>query len=134
VTNPTENQLDRDAAAKALGYRDWADATDHRLTGEQDRQVAALVRAFAEHRLAVLEAGPEWYPIKTAPRDGTELLLWDPRFHRPKIGSWRKDGMRGDLGEMWLDDSYDDWSTGFESLPLQPTLWAKLPPPPTEEK
>jgi hypothetical protein len=41
---------DREAAAKALGYRDYADATDYRLTGDQDRQVKAMVKAFAQHR------------------------------------------------------------------------------------
>lgn len=43
-------QADRDAAAVALGYRDWDDATDYRLTGDQDRLRDEVVQAFARHR------------------------------------------------------------------------------------
>lgn len=43
-------QVDREATAKVLGYQCWADATDYRLTGEQDRQVEKFVNAFARHR------------------------------------------------------------------------------------
>jgi hypothetical protein len=52
-------QIDREAAAELLGYRDWDDATDYRLTGEQDRQVARTVQAFARHRLATRATQPE---------------------------------------------------------------------------
>jgi hypothetical protein len=45
-------QADRDAAAKLLGFNDWEDATDYRLSGRQDAQVAATDQAFARHRLA----------------------------------------------------------------------------------
>ena len=51
-------QIDRDAAAKALGYATWEDATDYRNSGEEDRRVAHMVQAFAQfrHRLAALSA------------------------------------------------------------------------------
>ena len=45
-------QADRDAAAALLGYRDWSDATDYRLTGRQDRTVEQAVQSFAAHRIA----------------------------------------------------------------------------------
>lgn len=45
-------QADRDAAASLLGYRNWDDATDYRLTGKQDKQVIETVIAFARHRVA----------------------------------------------------------------------------------
>lgn len=47
---PEITQADRDATAKVLGYQCWADATDYRLTGQQDRQVEKFVQAFARHR------------------------------------------------------------------------------------
>ena len=47
VSEPTVEQRHRDAAAKALGYHDWGEATDYRLTGAQDRQRDDLVQAFA---------------------------------------------------------------------------------------
>lgn len=46
----TVEQCDRDAAATALGYKDWDDACDYRLMGKQERQRDALVQAFARHR------------------------------------------------------------------------------------
>jgi hypothetical protein len=48
-------QADREAAAKVLGYKDWGDATDYRLTGAQDRQVEAMCKAFAAHRHAAIK-------------------------------------------------------------------------------
>lgn len=44
-------QADREAAAKALGYADWEDATDYRLSGRRDRERDSLVQAFARHRI-----------------------------------------------------------------------------------
>ena len=49
--NSPPNQSDKEAAAKALGYNDYEDATDYRNSGEQDRKVAAMVEAFARHRI-----------------------------------------------------------------------------------
>lgn len=71
-----------------------------------------------------------WHPIETAPKDGTEMMLFDPSFHRFKIGSWREDDFMNSVGAMWLDDSYDDFSCGFCSCPLEPTHWMPLPTPP----
>lgn len=56
-TTPSEalvevTQADRDAAVAFLGYRDWSDATDYRLTAAQDYEVQRAVQAFAKHRLA----------------------------------------------------------------------------------
>ena len=75
-----------------------------------------------------------WQPIETAPKDGTEIFLHCPGSTRPKIGSWRVDGLMSERGEMWLDDSYDDFSTSFESCPLDPTHWMPLPTPPDSGK
>ncbi len=72
----------------------------------------------------------KWQPIETAPKDGSEIMLFDPKFQRFRIGSWREDEFLPDLGEMWLDDSYDDFSTGLNSCPLEPTHWMPLPDAP----
>lgn len=74
-----------------------------------------------------------WRGIETAPKDGSDLWLWDPKFRRAKVGSWREDGMMAERGEMWLDDSYDDFSCGLESCPLEPTHWMPLPSDPALE-
>ena len=71
-----------------------------------------------------------WQPIETAPKDGSEVMLYDPRFRRFKIGRWREDDYCPEHGELWLDDSHDDFSTGFASCPIQPTHWQPLPEAP----
>ena len=78
-----------------------------------------------------LEALPDaWQPIETAPRDGSTLMLYDPAVRSFRLGSWREDDFMPDEGEMWLDNSHDDFSCGFASCPLCPTHWMPLPEPP----
>lgn len=47
-------QEDREAAARALGYKDWEDANDYRNTGGQIKALGNMVQAFKAHRLASL--------------------------------------------------------------------------------
>lgn len=71
----------------------------------------------------------DWQTMDSAPKDGTELLLYSGgRFH---IGSFRCDAndFDGSGGPLWLDDSYDDFSCGYASTPLKPTHWASLAAP-----
>ena len=55
-----------------------------------------------------------WQPIKTAPRDGENVLLW--WFGRPVIGSWLKRG-------EWCDETLGTYDE-------KPTHWMPLPEPP----
>lgn len=73
----------------------------------------------------------DWQPIETAPKDGTQLLLWSNGYCRKvEIGSFRPDdGFAGD-DPLWLDNSYDDFSCGYASRPLRPTHWMPLPKAP----
>jgi hypothetical protein len=94
-TQPVVTGDDREATIKLLGYADWADATDYRLTGRQDRTVSKTVQAFAAHRTAstaTLQArldamadaltpsgatkaayhGDFWFPITRTDADGEE--------------------------------------------------------------
>lgn len=78
-----------------------------------------------------------WQDISTAPKTGDRLLLWVPRAHRwnggeAVFGSWRVDGgFSGNEEPLWLDESYDDFSCGYSSTPLQPTHWQPEPGAPT---
>jgi hypothetical protein len=62
----------------------------------------------------------EWQPIETAPKDGTELLLYGPFV--PTGGTYM------DIGR-WTDyaDGFWDWSADDS----QPTHWMPLPSPPS---
>jgi hypothetical protein len=44
---PQVEQRHREAAALALGYKDWEDATDYRNTGGQLKALGNMVQAFA---------------------------------------------------------------------------------------
>lgn len=53
---------------------------------------------------------------------------------RVEIGSFRvDDGFTGREEPEWLDNTYDDYSTGYVANPLSPTHWMPLPPPPPQQ-
>lgn len=90
-------QADRDRTAEALGYRDWADATDYRLTGKQDRQRDHFLQHFARHRLSASSGMEEIEEIVGA----AEALLaaakglshgtdWNNGHHAKRHGHRRK--------------------------------------------
>lgn len=62
----------------------------------------------------------EWQPIETAPRDGTEILIGNPR--EVFIGYWDTSS------QQWLHDEYGPVD------PEDATRWQPLPDPPTEDE
>lgn len=64
----------------------------------------------------------EWLPIETAPKDGTQVLLYHRRYGTIR-GAWRNTG--DEYGECWA---------GTYMMPglteIQPTHWQPLPQPP----
>lgn len=62
------------------------------------------------------EAESPWRPIDTAPKDGTEVLIYSP--------------MVGTLIAKWNDDIWVDALVQFNgSCPVRPTLWMPVPMP-----
>lgn len=104
--------------------------------------------AFDLWQAATERATPQWQPIETAPKDGTEIILYQemadyqgqPALERRTVGHWlyQEGGTREhrDLDGNWIgqDDieGYEGWLSwdgGFtEESP--PTRWMPLPPPP----
>lgn len=75
-----------------------------------------------------------WQPIDTAPKDGTDVLLWRPGFGALDgwivIGSYREDENLSEWGKLWLENDYNEFSTGYASTPIKATHWQPLPEPP----
>jgi len=65
---------------------------------------------------------PAWRPISTAPRDGTEVLLWQPSKHRGYaiVGVYA----------VSLYGPKSEWVDCGEARPLDPTHWLPLPQAP----
>jgi hypothetical protein len=64
----------------------------------------------------------EWRPIETAPRDGTEVLLYTTAFN----GEWIVVQGAYFSSPKQIDDG---WETAF-GFHGEPTHWQPLPPPP----
>lgn len=69
----------------------------------------------------------DWQPIETAPKDGTEILLYF-RFGHIENGSFVKDRL-----------GYGQWNTFYRThcssrweTPYEPSHWMPLPTPPKE--
>ena len=88
------------------------------------RGVMSLNEKATREALISLGWTPPWgYNMEEAPKDGTMLLLKTDTGHIYR-GSWRVDeGCSGDTEPQWLDDSYDDWSISYASVPLTPIAW-----------
>ena len=68
---------------------------------------------------------PQWLPIETAPKDGSDLILW-PGLRRPvapAVGAWLD--TKG--GPCWYD-----LSVGHHNGLWKPTRWMPLPDAPKE--
>lgn len=63
----------------------------------------------------------KWQPIEMAPKDGTEVLVWDGSIRQ--ISKFTVAGLDFD-GHWWDAEGY--WISGI-------THWMPLPEPPTEE-
>lgn len=71
-------------------------------------------RMSAPTDAAALQEG--WKPIETAPKDGTELLLWN--------GAFRIIG-------RYYQSSTDGWWVA-NAIPIEPVKWQPLPAPPEQ--
>lgn len=72
----------------------------------------------------------DWQPIETAPKDGTEVLLWlGFPFSRIEYAKWYQGwGLWIDAEDPEPEDSDEVRGTGE----LVPTHWMPLPEPPSD--
>jgi hypothetical protein len=88
-----------------------------------------LSRLLGQEKLKTLPDHLRWMPIATAPKDGTQLLLY--------CGDWNGI-IVGHYGELitWDDETGDEevevcWQSNLESY--NPTHWQSLPKPPNKK-
>lgn len=88
----------------------------------EGNNAAALKAAFDAY-----EAARGWQPIETAPKDWTDVLLFDPEYendHR-KVFEGYYSPRDGGFG-FWVDAAYTDC--------VNPTHWQPLATPPNHSK
>lgn len=157
VDPAAEIQALRDTLKSATHYKSAAQlCVEHPNLAEY---IVQLERELMTAKLLIAANKTVWLPIETAPRDGTELLLYwfdpggktyfaavipgaqpDPPSHNVKIGFWIKrertnreelgDGLVRETIEVYDEEWVDKSKYLFLNLPLKPTHWMPLPTPP----
>lgn len=80
----------------------------------------------------------EWQPIETAPKDGTEVLVWCSKCALVPIAMSYSSAAYFELEygdpEYMEEGWYMSWSYPVDppEVTWQPTHWMPLPPPPQE--
>jgi hypothetical protein len=114
-------------AAELIAFLNGAGPLEGRYFGDPDE----LGHAFWWRKhLAALSLTPSdpWMEIGSAPRDGTDILLFTPDAREPKIliGFWAE--FEDDTGAIVASEWSDTWAE--RALDVGPTHWLHLPPPP----
>jgi hypothetical protein len=78
----------------------------------------------------------DWQPIETAPKDGTNVLLWEKYSITPFVGYWLS---CGNSGFWYADLEHVDAEGGWDGAIAVSKVdqefvshWMPLPPPPKE--
>jgi len=79
--------------------------------------MVGVSRQAVDEAIAIIEAELGWQPIEAAPKDGSSIVLYDPRHTNPVIGYW-----------FSANESRGWWV--FATLVIHPTHWRPLPAPP----
>lgn len=70
----------------------------------------------------------DWQPIETAPRDGTPVLIYGPRYKNVTTALCDSNALHWWVVDELEDIASDDDGDGLEAMP--PTHWMPLPEPP----
>lgn len=93
----------------------------------EEESMQSLIDAVQPLQVAATQAGDAWQPIETAPKNGSEVLLWLPTpYNRMEKVRWF------DLWENWQLGDFPDDSDEYCGIgSAVPTHWMPLPPAPT---
>lgn len=129
MTHPTDEALieQMEAAMKQQAINEHGE-TYAVGSGDAHYGIPYVLRAKAALAIArkaiEAEMRGEWRDISTAPKDGTNILVWWPlQMHCPVVAHWADKWSNG-LG--W---KFTGWG---EPLETAPTHWQPLPLPPKE--
>lgn len=75
-----------------------------------------------------------WQPIETAPRDGTEVLVWCSRNNEMYVCVYYKKADDDKAPSPWLYAVSDYYQTDPYHVVSNPTHWMPLPPPPGDDE
>ena len=78
-------------------------------------------RSHLVWRARTIIESDEWKPIETAPKDGTEILMWS-QYDGIVVGHYSK--------SVWAD-GWIIYDARSDTIELHPTHWMPLPQPPT---
>jgi hypothetical protein len=95
-----------------------------RIVGLYDLEQAVHDRATLLTALRQQQAAMAWRPISSAPKGGTYILAFVPKWGIPWQAIYREEGGRW----FMLDDQRDAYGA------FEPTHWLPLPNPPEKER
>lgn len=117
ITVDTANYYDSPAASKIAAF----------IVAANPKSIAALLAELDRLRSASRQEG--WQPIETAPKDGTEVLLWlRAPWSRVEQLCWREE-----IGG-WLVKGIDPKDAEGMCGALVPTHWMRLPAAPNQSQ
>lgn len=91
-----------------------------------DKEATSSEKVMAKEiiRLRKLLSQQTWQPIVTAPKDGTEILVFIPTYYQ---------GKGGQRVASWIDFTDKPGWYSHLSGKHEPTLWQPLPAAPTQQ-
>lgn len=120
MTTPDVKTLVAEARAMLRSILDARAETDGRDIGISD--IEKMVHRLADALSQPIAGVPEgWRPISTAPKDGTDILVWGPHGHDCMVVWWAEDGASPYCWETLDGPTYGDVFTHWQPLPEPPT-------------
>ena len=82
-------------------------------------KVAEKALLWADKRIRELEAERQWQPIETAPKDGTDILISNPKkWLYLRIAYWRKTQKAKNWKRGWFVEDGYDYNNASHWMPL----------------